>query len=143
MRSACVVTLATGFFFGLFGCSSDRDAIEKRLSALSEDISRVQAENDRLGERVGALEVKGASPAPKTADRTPQVERQPLKVIKLVPGGGESGADADPSELAPEDRPDAPGNRPVIRVRGSAKETRSDESRASTGSIARQSEETK
>ncbi len=141
MRSARLVVFTLGFCFGLFGCSSDRDAIEKRLSALGEDISRVQAENDRLGERVEALEVKGAAPAPKAANSEPRADQPPLRVIKLVPGGPESGADVDPSELTPEERPDAPGNRPVIRVRG-GKDARSEEGRSS-GSIARQAEETK
>ena len=43
------------------GCASDRDAIDRRLEGLSEDITRLQATNDRLMQRVDQLEVERAS----------------------------------------------------------------------------------
>jgi len=109
------------------GCSSDRDAIEKRLSTLRDDITRVQAENDRLSERVETLEVKQSAPPAPAEAASARVERPALKVVKLVPdeAGGESGAASPGAEPSPEERPDAPGTRPVIRVRG--KELKGDE----------------
>lgn len=112
----------------VFGCSSDRDAIEKRLAGLRDDITRVQAENDRLSERVEALEVKQVTPAVAHAPAaSARSDRPALKVVKLVPGedGGESLAAGPGVETSPEERPDAPGSRPVIRVRG--KESKGDE----------------
>jgi hypothetical protein len=108
------------------GCASDRDAIDKRMAALREDITRMQAENDRLGERVDALEAKGSSaPAKTAAAPEAKVERAPLKVVKLVPGDGPvPSGDAEAVELAADERPDAPGTRPVIRLRGKGEEGR-------------------
>ena len=96
--------------------------MEKRLASLREDITRVQGENDRLSERVEALEVKQLAPASAQAAQSPspRADRPALKVVKLVPddagdGSPSSVATAEPSA---EERPDAPGSRPVIRVRG-------------------------
>jgi hypothetical protein len=119
------------------GCASDRDAIDKRMSGLREDITRLQAENDRLGERVDALEVKG-SPAPTkaAAPADPKLERAPLKVVKLVPGDGPAtSSDAEAPELAADERPDAPGTRPMIRLRGKGEDgpARSSSKRQSSG----------
>jgi hypothetical protein len=107
-----------------FGCASDRDAIDKRMAGLREDITRLQAENDRLGERVDALEVKGSPPAAKSAAASgaPKVERAALKVVKLVPGEAVASSDPEAAELAADERPDAPGTRPVIRLRGKSEE---------------------
>lgn len=123
MRAASFCSL--WLLLASFGCASDRDAIDKRMAGLREDITRLQAENDRLGERVGALEVKGSAPAAKSgaASGAPKVERAPLKVVKLVPGEGPvTSSDAAATELAADERPDAPGTRPVIRLRGSKSE---------------------
>jgi hypothetical protein len=108
--------------FGLASaCASDRDAIDRRLAGLSDDISRLQATNDRLMQRVDALELErstrreraGATPAP-------ALEHAPLKVVKLEPASGAPAQSNTPPELAAAERPDAPGERPVIRLRGKA-----------------------
>ena len=123
-------------FLGAAGCASDRDAIDKRMAGLRDEISRLQAENDRIGERVDALEARAVAPPPKNARpgfADPKVERAPLKVVKLLPG--EAGtAEAEAGELAADERPDAPGPRPVIRLRG-----RDAEGREDRGSSKRQS----
>lgn len=107
------------------GCASDRDAIDKRMAAMREDITHMQAENDRLGERVDALEAKNSAPAKTAPAAEAKVERAPLKVVKLVPGDGPAPTgEAEPTELAADERPDAPGTRPVIRLRGKAEEGR-------------------
>jgi hypothetical protein len=127
MRAAVFSTLV--LLFSTAGCASDRDAIDKRMAGLREDITRLQAENDRLGDRVDALEVKNSAPASKSAAAPgaaePKVERAPLKVVKLLPGDAPAGtADADAPELAADERPDAPGTRPVIRLRGKEADSR-------------------
>jgi hypothetical protein len=124
----------------LLGCSSDRNSVDKRLAALQEDITRLQADNDRLDERVDALEVKSvpaAAPpaaASSAANSSAMVERPPLKVVKVVPT--EEGATVTPEsedgDVHPAERADAPGSRPMIRLRGSKQETRNDEARVST-----------
>lgn len=100
------------------GCASDRDAIDRRLEGLSEDITRLQATNDRLMQRVDQLEVERASrreakaPPPAT-----QPEHAPLKVVKLEPES--TNAVVSPiAPVSPAELPDAPGDRPVIRLRG-------------------------
>lgn len=122
----------------LVGCSSDRDAMEKRLGSLREDITRLQADNDRLGERIGRLEVTSTPATASTAGATQAaagatqaaagapsasaaLERPPLKVIRLVP---QDAAAVSPgvgtAEVTADESPDAPGTRPVIRLRGKA-----------------------
>ncbi len=108
-----------------FGCANDHDAMEKRLAGLREDINRVQAENDRLTERVDAIEVKNAPAAaatPATAAKAakPAADATPvLKVVKLSPNsGGEPLGDGQTGDVAADDRVDAPGARPVIRLYG-------------------------
>ncbi|HET9960353.1 MAG TPA: hypothetical protein VFQ61_37940 [Polyangiaceae bacterium] len=100
-------------------CSSDRDAVEKRLAGLREDITRLQSQNDRLAERVEVLESR---PAPVSAPQPtePRAERPPLKIVRLYPGeASPTAGEPDAStELPVDERPDAPGNRPVIRLRG-------------------------
>jgi outer membrane murein-binding lipoprotein Lpp len=100
------------------GCASDRDAIDRRLEGLSEDITRLQATNDRLLQRVDQLEVERASRRDaKAPTPAPQLEHAPLKVVKLEPES--TNAAAPPTgAMSPAELPDAPGDRPVIRLRG-------------------------
>jgi hypothetical protein len=100
------------------GCASDRDAIDRRLEGLSEDITRLQVTNDRLMQRLDQLEVERASRREvKTPAAAPQPEHAPLKVVKLQPESGSPAAPAG-SAISPAELPDAPGDRPVIRLRG-------------------------
>ncbi len=100
------------------GCASDRDAIDRRLEGLSEDITRLQVTNDRLMQRLDQLEVERASRRQvKTPAAAPQPEHAPLKVVKLEPEPSSPAAPAG-SAISPAELPDAPGDRPVIRLRG-------------------------
>jgi hypothetical protein len=124
---------AISLMLSALGCASDREAVEKRLAGLRDDITRVQTENDRLAERVDALENKAvpASVAPVASEN--KLNRPPLKVVKLMPGEAMTASnDPDAPDIAPEERPDAPGTRPVIRLRG--KPEGRDEGRASVRS---------
>jgi hypothetical protein len=123
----------------VLGCASDNDAISKRLAELRKDIQRLQSSNDELADRMNDLETKVATspPSPRSEPGENRRERPPLRVVKLVPGGSAEAPTDGAPEMAPEERPDAPGQRPVIRLRGGK------ESRASDASdtLARQASE--
>jgi hypothetical protein len=73
----------------LLSCSSDRDANEKRLAELRDEMTRVQNASDRLEDRVSALEVGALSTARAAAvapapEATP-VYRPRLKVVHVTP----------------------------------------------------------
>lgn len=138
MRAVFVCSLILG---AVSGCGSDRDAMDKRLNALRDDIARLQADNDRLGERVDALE---ARPAPAVAPvsnaataKDDSSARPPLKVVKLVPNAAPAG-DSTSGDVPADERVDAPGNRPVIRLYG--RESR-DERRAQASTTRQNSAE--
>ena len=121
------VRVGIGVVFWLAtGCASDRDAIDRRLAGLSDDISRLQATNDRLVQRMDALEVERSAlrqegPKSRAKPAAASVEHAPLKVVKLEPAeGGIATLSARTPDVAPAERPDAPGERPVIRLRGRA-----------------------
>jgi hypothetical protein len=122
---------------GLLGCSGDRDAMEKRVKELQEELTRVQNGNDRLEERVSSLELSRqvtaqAPPASTNAPDAPErLERPPLKIVKLVPGArasqSETASAADSTDTGAEgveggsarEQSEADsGPRPVIRGRG-------------------------
>lgn len=103
-------------------CASDRDAIDSRLADLSEDISRLQATNDRLLQRVDALELERTTrrERPAATPAAPLAEHAPLKVVRLEPSNGLAARAPASPDVSPAERPDAPGDRPVIRLRGKA-----------------------
>ncbi|MFZ5889449.1 MAG: hypothetical protein ACOY0T_00120 [Myxococcota bacterium] len=112
--------------------------MDKRLASLRDDITRLQADNDRLDERVDALEARpqpAAAPAPAAGKPSDgETSRPPLKVVKLVPNAAPTG-DASSGDVPADERVDAPGNRPMIRLHG--RESRDD--RRAQASSARQS----
>lgn len=122
MRAVLICSILVA---AISGCSSDRNAMDKRLAGLRDDIARLQADNDRLSERVEALETHPApAPAPaKQAVGNADESHPPLKVVKLVPNAAPAG-DSNTGDVAADERVDAPGNRPVIRVYG--RESRDD-----------------
>lgn len=122
MRAVLICSILVA---AISGCSSDRNAMDKRLAGLRDDIARLQADNDRLSERVEALETHPApAPAPaKQAAANADESHPPLKVVKLVPNAAPAG-DSNTGDVAADERVDAPGNRPVIRVYG--RESRDD-----------------
>jgi hypothetical protein len=111
----------------LGGCSSGLDGVEKRLGSMRDEITALQNQNDRLVERVDALELRrvqaATPPAPAAAAKAATTERPPLKIVRLVPGEGEQGA-APTGDASAGESADDPGPRTVIRGRGSNVEGR-------------------
>lgn len=116
-RALGLVSLLLGAAL-LGGCGSSKDATEKRLGELRDEITRLQNTQDRLGERLMALEVQriSAEPSRPTAG-PPALERPPLKVVRLAPDA----APAPPAEQSAAPAADEP--RPVIKLTGDGKAT--------------------
>jgi outer membrane murein-binding lipoprotein Lpp len=130
MRSACLFRhgrplLALGLIFGaisLTGCASDQDSIEKQLSKLHDDVTRLQAETDRTSERVDAMEVR-ASAARRdervAAAESTTVSRPKLKIVRVEP-------DSEPTAAAASEAGEdsEAGGRVVIQGEGKTLESR-------------------
>jgi hypothetical protein len=119
----------SGYLLSLFllaplaGCSSGLEGVDKRLSALQDEISKLQSQNDHLVERVDAMEVRQAKAdsAPKaatTAASAGKSERPSLKVVKVVPEDTSGMPSPQVGTQAPEDAADDPSPRPLIKLRG-------------------------
>jgi hypothetical protein len=138
-RKLCALSALAGLV--ALGCNNDKDALEKRVVSLQEELIAVQNSNDRLAERLAALEVRQAQfPAPARVraaaaapeDETPAeaegvIERPPLKIVRLAPSSQAPGPSADPAEESDDSAP-----RPVIRDLGSGKKFRE---RAASGGV--------
>jgi hypothetical protein len=100
------------------GCSSS-DSLKKQISGLETQITAMRADQDRLEERLAAVELSSAVPsrtAPPTSASAKALEHPRLKVIHLSPdqvGGPPESVDG-PSSAAPE----GAGERPTIRGTG-------------------------
>ena len=113
---------------GGFGCSSGLEGVEKRLSSMQDEISKLQNQNDRLVERVDAMEVREAKAV--RAEKAPAAaaangERPSLKVVKVVPEDT-SGMPSAPQVAPPPpgEAADDPSPRPVIKLRGKGETSR-------------------
>ena len=105
----------------LAGCSSGLEGVDKRLSAMQDEITKVQGQNDRLVERLDAVEARqakteGAAKSPSAASAS---ERPTLKVVKVVPEDNAGMPSPQVGTQAPGDAADDPSPRPVIKLRGS------------------------
>jgi hypothetical protein len=111
----------------LLGCSSGLEGVQKRLSTMQDEITRLQNQNDRLVERVDAMEVREAkvAPAGKSRPTAPASasgsERPSLKVVKVVPEDTSGMPSPQVGTQAPGEAADDPSPRPVIKLRGSGK----------------------
>jgi hypothetical protein len=112
----------------LGGCSSGLEGVDKRLSAMQDEIVRVQNQNDRLVERIDAMESRQAkteaskaAPAKTAAASAAAPERPSLKVVKVVPEDTSGMPSPQVGTVAPGDAADDPSPRPVIKVRGGGK----------------------
>jgi hypothetical protein len=105
----------------LGGCSSGLEGVEKRLSSMQDEITRLQNQNDRLVERVDAIEVRDAKSASSKQAPPSASERPSLKVVKVVPEDTSGMPSPQVGTQAPGEAADDPSPRPVIKVRGSGK----------------------
>jgi hypothetical protein len=136
-RKLCLRALVALAGLGALGCGSGKDALEKRLASLQEELVAVQNSNDRLAERLMVLEMRqaqapSAAPARRDTPAEPAedsgvIERPPLKVVRLAPGAKPQAEGPEPAEEAEETGP-----RPVIRDLGSGKKARQ---RAAQGGV--------
>ncbi len=115
---ACCLSLGA-----LLGCSSGLEGVQKHLSSMQDEITRLQNQNDRLVERVDAMEIKGPKsvPAGKSPAAAAGSERPSLKVVKVVPEDTSGMPSPQVGTQSPGDAADDPSPRPVIKLRGSGK----------------------
>jgi tol-pal system protein YbgF len=93
------------------GCGAHRTAADQHYDALKTDISRLQADQDRILERLEGLETKkGQNPG---EEKTAGGDRPALKVVVLQPEGE---GDDEPSEIDGPEGGDAP--RTLVRAHG-------------------------
>jgi hypothetical protein len=106
----------------LGGCSSGLEGVDKRLSAMQDEIVKVQNQNDRLVERIDAMEARqtksetAARPAPAASS-----ERPSLKVVKVLPEDTSGMPSPHVGTVPPGEAADDPSPRPVIKLRGGGK----------------------
>src|SRR5688572_21782279 len=114
---------------GALGCSGN-EAMKKQLAELDKELVAVRADQDRLEERLQAMELSaaaGAQARSEGAASAPRgIERPRLKVVRMAPD--EPGAPTDTDAVAPGQRPepgegippgpDSSDARPVIRGSG-------------------------
>lgn len=110
--SLAVLALA---LVALPGCAGGKNAADKQFEELHTEITRLQAEQDRMADRVAGLETKGASDGGKRAARPG--ERPPLDVVVLRPDT-DPPIDAEPVEVVDDDNGAA---RPEVRLGREAK----------------------
>jgi len=108
-------------FLPLAACAGERDTVEKQLAKLREQVVEIQNENDRMGERLDAMEANRASAPPpdqRVASAAPEAVTRPrLKVVRMDPDG-------ESAELAAAELEAEAGPRVVIQGEGKALETR-------------------
>jgi hypothetical protein len=108
---------------GQLGCSSGLEGVEKRLGSMQDEITKLQNQNDRLVERVDAMEVREAKAdkAAKVPSATAAAERPSLKVVKVVPEDTSGMPSPQVGTPPPGEAADDPSPRPVIKLRGGGK----------------------
>ena len=89
-------------------CGGARDAADRRFEDLRAQISKVQADNDKFGERLGALEAASdphTSAPPATPLATGEVERRARLAAVRVGDDIDESDDAHPADESDTDRP--------------------------------------
>lgn len=116
LRAARVVWIAAPL--ALMACGGGKSAADRQFDELRTQISKLQADQDRFGERLGALESaddKRREDDPRqgvSARKDPDGDRPKLRVVHVTPDGATTEEEAPPADAA-----DPPGDpRPVIRA---------------------------
>lgn len=86
------------------GCSSNRAAADQHFDALKTEIARVQADQDRILERLEGLEARNAQ-KPREEGASGSAERPALKVVVLQPETDPQGEGSDADEPEVDDAP--------------------------------------
>lgn len=133
MRSGCFFSPRVALYgpivlsAALAGCASEGDALEKRFAKLQEELTRVQSQNDRMAERLDAVELRqatqeraGERERVANAGAPTTVSRPKLKVVRVESDGEALGEAAPDGTIA-----DDSGPRVVIQGEGKSIETRS------------------
>lgn len=116
-RSALGAALALGAF-ALFGCSGS-DRLKKQVAALETQLTAVRADQDRLEERLAAVELSSTVPSRSAAKAaTDRVDHPRLKVIHLSPDDEAATATEPSDESSTSPAKGAPSRRPIIRGTG-------------------------
>lgn len=101
--------------------------MERQLSKLRDQMSELQNETDRMGERLDGMEARQASTARQADERVDAaassgtLSRPKLKVVRMEPGGEVAGDDGTSVNDA---APESDGPRVVIQGEGKSLETR-------------------
>jgi hypothetical protein len=119
-RSSRVLGVAVAFASSaLFGCGGS-DQLKKQVASLETQLTSVRADQDRLEERLAAVELASSVP-PRTAPASQgqeRVEHPRLKVIHLAPEDESSSASEPSDESSANPTKGQPSRRPIIRGTG-------------------------
>lgn len=97
------------------GCAHAKQAADQRLDEIGEQLAKVQADNDRMAERLGAIEANELRPGePAPAAAAPGEPRSRLRVVRV------EGADVDSEDDVAGDADAEDPQRPVVRAQGRA-----------------------
>ena len=113
------VTISGLSLLATAACTSATASAEKQMAEFRQEIAKVQADNEKLNERVTTLEV-GTANKPKTPQPTAEggsQDRPKLRVVHVSPGedpDSEEGTTTDPGN----DGQEAAGESTVIRAEG-------------------------
>lgn len=125
MRTATILLAGLLLAPELAGCSGSNAAAERQMDEARKEIMRMQANNERLNERVTVLEAAQASRTTNARRESPVSDRPKLKVVKLLPGQetDEPNGEVADTDRAAADDDDAAGagleGGTVIRLEGS------------------------
>jgi len=108
-----VILVSLGAVLASTGCGSS-DRLKKQVSQLESQVTAMRADQDRLEERLSALELSPPTPPRASASADDRLERPRLKVIHLEPEGEQR---AEPGDV-PEATAEPTGSRPIIRGTG-------------------------
>jgi hypothetical protein len=116
-RTVRVAAVALVLCSGVCGCASS-DRLKKQVADLENQVTSMRADQDRMEERLAAVELNVATaPRAPAAPAAERVEHAPLKVVHLAPSD-DSESPVEPVDSSAAASPDSPTRRPIIRGTG-------------------------